>query len=197
MKSTSVVLLVAGIVLSSIRATPQGVSPVPANYFGNMLNVSTHPWPTIPFGMLRLWDTHTKWADIETSRGVFNWSVFDSYMALAAAHKVQLIYTLGQTPQWASSNRYGACKTGTGQCYAPANMQDFADWGKAVAQHVKDWNAAHGANVVVYYELWNEPNGSFFLGTYAQLAQMSRVIGPAIKSVNSAALISSPANQGR
>lgn len=127
MKSTSVVLLVAGIVLSSIRATPQGVSPVPANYFGNMLNVSTHPWPTIPFGMLRLWDTHTKWADIETSRGVFNWSVFDSYMALAAAHKVQLIYTLGQTPQWASSNPYGACKTGTGQCYAPANMQDSAD----------------------------------------------------------------------
>ena len=54
---------------------------------------------------------------------------------------------------------------------APANMQDFADWGKAVAQHVTDWNAAHGANVVVYYELWNEANGSFFLGTYAQLAQ--------------------------
>lgn len=188
-------LLDLALISASVHA--QGVSPVPPSYFGNMLNVPTHPWPTAHIGILRLWDTHTRWARIETSRGVFNWSIFDEYMALAASHNVQVVYNLGQTPQWASSNPYGSCKTGIGQCYAPANMQDFADWGQAVAQHIKNWNTAHATNVVVYYELWNEPNGGYFLGTYAQLAEMSRVIAPAIKSVNPAALISTPANQGR
>jgi len=40
-------------------------------------------WPTIKFGSLRLWDNGTSWANIETSRGVFDWTNLDNAVATA------------------------------------------------------------------------------------------------------------------
>ena len=45
-------------------------SPIPKTYFGLHIHraATTTPWPTVPFGSLRLWDTYTTRADLEPQK---------------------------------------------------------------------------------------------------------------------------------
>ena len=45
-------------------------------------------WPTINFGSLRLWDNATSWTNIETSKGVFDWTNLDKVVADANTNGV-------------------------------------------------------------------------------------------------------------
>ena len=58
---------------------------------GQMLD--SESWPSVPLGSIRLWDTHTTWNDLEPSKGAYNWSLLDGYLALAQAHNVDVLYT--------------------------------------------------------------------------------------------------------
>ena len=58
---------------------------------------------TVPYGSLRLWDTSTGWAQINTSSGVFDFSTLDGFVN-SSPSGVDLLYNLARTPQWASSN---------------------------------------------------------------------------------------------
>ncbi len=52
-------------------------------------------------GGIRLWDDNEKWGQIETSKGVYDWSGLDSIMSKAQAQHVDVLYTIGDTPKWA------------------------------------------------------------------------------------------------
>ncbi|HEY2822629.1 MAG TPA: hypothetical protein VGJ06_16405, partial [Candidatus Acidoferrum sp.] len=43
-------------------------------------SIAASHYPSVPFGSVRLWDTNTTWAQIETSRGNYNWTDLDVWL---------------------------------------------------------------------------------------------------------------------
>ena len=82
------------------------VSPgetIPPTFFGMHVNQSKTAWPNVAFGSYRLWDDGTAWANLNPSNNVYNWAPLDSWVNRAQQQNVQLLYTFGRTPAWASS----------------------------------------------------------------------------------------------
>src|SRR6267378_4498796 len=52
---------------------------------------------TVPYGSLRLWDTSTGWAEINTASGVYDFSTLDGFVS-SAPSGVDLLYNLARTP---------------------------------------------------------------------------------------------------
>jgi hypothetical protein len=143
---------------------------------------------SVPYGSLRMWDTATGWAQINTSPGHYDFTGnFDGFINSAPAG-VDLLYNLARTPNWASSNPNDSnCSYntndypnggGNGQCWPPIDLnsdgsgtdQDWIDWVTAVAQH----NVSNG-DKIKYFEIWNEWNiQKFWQGTPAQLVRMEQ-----------------------
>jgi uncharacterized protein (TIGR03437 family) len=145
------------------------------------------PWPQARFGTLRLWDSGTSWTSLETQKGVWNWEPLDTWVAAAQAHGVKdILLTLGQSPPWASSNPDRVNYVGAGAPAPPANIQDWRDYITAVAQRYK--------GSIRYYEIWNEPNDpTYYTGTVAELAQLTREAYSIIKAVDAGNTVVSPA----
>jgi hypothetical protein len=136
---------------------------------------------TIPYAGLRLWDTSTGWAQINTGDGTYDWSNLDGFVNTAPAG-VDILYNLARTPNWAttspndSSCSYDVSGQGSGgQCDPPKDLnsdgtgtdQDWINWVSAVASRYK--------GEIKYYEIWNEWNISlFWTGTPAQLVRMEQ-----------------------
>jgi len=162
-------------------------SAVPVSYHALSENgvASWSPWPSVSFGTLRMWNVGTRWNQIETSAGSYNWSKADSVVNLARNNGKDLIYTFGGTPTWASSNPGQGCLFGNGSCASPKSMSDLSSFAKAVATRYK--------GKIKYYELWNEPNDThYYTGSMSSMVAMSQTIRDAIKSVDSSAVILSP-----
>src|SRR5207237_4549304 len=91
--------------VSSAGTVTRGVgSTVPATFMdlhvGGSDNLSS---VTVPYGSLRLWDTSTGWAQINTADGVYDFSTLDGFVT-SSPSDVDLLYNLARTPHWASSN---------------------------------------------------------------------------------------------
>src|SRR5206468_3300310 len=134
------------------------------------------PWPSVSFGSMRLWDTYTTWNDLNPSAGNFNWPALDRWLDAAQQHGVDVIYTFGATPTWASSNPTGKCDYNPGACYPPANMQDWDNFVRAVA--------THAVGRIKYWEMWNEANQhGYWSGSIPALVTMTQHASAIIKSV--------------
>jgi len=90
------------------------------------------------------------WPDIETSRGVFEWSKYDQFVQWGKQYGIEIIPILLMTPWWLYSS------PGTDFAIPPsgAAFDDFvSEFGKftyAVVDHYK--------GSINYFEIWNEPN---------------------------------------
>jgi polysaccharide biosynthesis protein PslG len=147
------------------------------------------PWPPMPISGIRLWDTFTNWSMIETSRGSYDWPALDRWLNQAKAHGVDVLYTFGGTPTWASANPSGKCDYNPGGCYPPLNMQDWDDYVRAIA--------AHSAGRIKYWELWNEANQhEYWSGGVPALVTMAQHAYAIIKSVDPNAKIFTPSGVG-
>jgi len=175
---------------------------VPAQFLGLALHpeVLTNrvPWPAIPFGAMRLWDTGTQWAALNPAEGSYDWPQLDSWFALAAKNgKTDLLYTLGVVPTWASS------KPGDQTCVSQANPAGSCDPpydlnpdGTGTDKLWQDYVTAlvnHAAGRIKYWELWNEPDiASEWSGTTAQMVRMAKDAYTIIKAADPAALVLTP-----
>lgn len=149
----------------------------PASFFA--MNLSLIPdWPTVPsLGAVRLWDTHTAWEFVETSRGTYDWTTLDSWVAAAQAHGVDVLYTLGRTPAWASA-------AGTPNT-PPADLATWDEFVTALATRYR--------GQIKYYEGWNEPNApNFYNGTTAQLVALQQHAYGIVHQLDPAALVLTP-----
>jgi uncharacterized protein (TIGR03437 family) len=146
------------------------------------------PWPAVGFGTLRLWGTPTTWHDLEPAKGAWNWEPLDGLVTAAEAHGVSdILLTLGQTPNWASSDPDAGNTTllGSGAPAPPADIQDWRDYITAVAQRYK--------GRIRYYEIWNEPDASYYTGTVAQLVTLTQEAYKILKAVDPGNTVLSPA----
>ena len=170
--------------------TTAAVATVPASFFGmHYSSAQYQPWPGVQFSTLRTWDQYpgVSWADLNPSSGVYNWANLDTVVNAAVAHGVDIIYTFGYVPPWASSNPTGSCAGGpVGTCYRP-NPVAWQDFVTQITARYK--------GKIKYWELWNEPNaGNFWQGTPSDLVTMASAAYPIIAASGGTTL--SPAPQG-
>lgn len=142
---------------------PPPLVGVPPTFFGLHINNRSNPWPTVPFGALRLWDAGVAWPFINTSAGVFKWTAasgggtgLDDYLQLAKTHNVDVLYGLTRTPGWAAANadaasfcQYDNSPSGNhGECYLPSDLAVgttntiWVNWISAIAAHIASLNGA-------------------------------------------------------
>jgi hypothetical protein len=170
------------LISSLVSAQPR----VPAQYFGMHL-VRSQPWPTVPFGSVRLWDTDTRWQQMNPARDVYDFSNLDAYLALAKTHGVSdIVLVLGGTPNWISSDPGNAtcdyASIATGSCAPPADLnvdgtgtnQAWRTFVYQLAAHVASLNSTYSS--VTTYEMWNEfsRNTESWTGTNAQMLRLAQ-----------------------
>ena len=136
------------------------------------------PWPTKPFGTLRLWDSLTAWTNLEPQKGVWNFAGLDTWVQTAQANGIKdIILTLGQSPAWASSDPSQVNYYGAGAPAPPQNIQDWNDYVQTVAERYK--------GKIRYFEIWNEPNdASYYSGSVSELALLTQNAYSVIKAVD-------------
>jgi hypothetical protein len=144
-------------------------------------------WPSVPIGVVRLWDANTTWRDLNPAPGVWNWAPLDNAVEAARVRGAIPLLPLGQTPQWASSRptETNGPGLGPGAQAMPTNIADWRNYVAAVATRYK--------GRIRHYEIWNEPNiANFFSGTPEDLKLLSQVAYQTIKKIDPRATVLSP-----
>ncbi len=180
MASAAGAVWVDDVALSEVRANPMAphtTLPIPDTLFGmhiNKLGVH-HQWPGMGTRIVRLWNTGTTWRDLEPTQDGWNWATGNGYRLDMYVNHVQskapgaeILYTLGQTPQWASTTPTVTGLYGAGASGAPRDMADWRDYVRTLARRY--------AGKIRYWELWNEPDyAPHWNAPMATLAQMARI----------------------
>lgn len=103
------------------------------------------------------------WADVEKTKGSYDWSGTDKMMATAASNGVRVLLVVLTSPSWANG---GASYTGP-----PNNASDYGNFVGKVAARYGTNGAFWSANptlpkyLPIGIELWNEPNLNVFWGS--------------------------------
>lgn len=137
---------------------------VKPSLFGLHAPPDTGSAPTVPYGYLRLWDSAVSWADLNPSRGVYNWTKLQEALASPIAQSREVMYVLGNTPAWAGDGTPNS---------APKDMNDVYNFVNALC--------GQGSGRITTYEAWNEGNlQTFWKGTQEELAQVTKQVRRAL-----------------
>jgi hypothetical protein len=170
--------------VSAEPTPPPTSSPLPTAFFSQSLaEIAASHFPSVPFGGLRLWDTKTTWAQIEMSRGNYDWQVLDMWTEWASSNKKDCMYTFGRVPHWA----------GPGQALAPSDIDSGDTQWKEFVTALVEHSLASSEHHISYYEMWNEPDlKSNWAGTPAQLVTMVNDAYAIIHALDSTAKVVGP-----
>jgi hypothetical protein len=150
-------------------------------------------WPTIPFGSLRIWDKDTAWSHIEKTPGVFDWVKLDLIVDNATKNGVtDLMFVLAGTPTWASRTPESTGHPGQfpGEQGMPTDIALWDRWVEAVVTRYK--------GRITSYQPWNEANlQTFFNGTPAQMAELTKRAYDIVKRIDPAAKVVAPSTGTR
>jgi hypothetical protein len=156
---------------------------VPATFFGMHINKTTapHNWPPLQQGLIRLWDTGTRWNQLETNAGVWTWTHFDACtnVILSNNPNCKLLYTLGQTPEWAAlnTNTPDASDGTNGASSEPRDMNDWSNYVFTVATRYK--------GAIQFYEVWNETDyNGFYSGAISNMVTMTQIAKSVLTNVD-------------
>ncbi|RCG33181.1 cobalamin ABC transporter substrate-binding protein [Sphaerisporangium album] len=160
-------------------------APVPRTLFGVTMNSSTGTMPGFRVGAVRLWDSETRWAQLQPARGEFDWPVLDRLVAGGESAGLPVLFVLGGTPAWASPTG-PAAPYPDGSRAAPPD--DLADWDAFVRALVKRYRGRIEA-----YELWVLANDRrFYAGSVERLVEMTRRASGIIRAADPRATVVCP-----
>lgn len=174
-----------------------------ADYFGTHFHrlgrpergAPATPWPAGMIGALRLWDSGTRWADIEPVEGRFDFDRLDLHVALAEAQGVPVLLVLGSPARWASARPAEDGPYGPGSAAEP---RELAQWDRYVTAVARRYRGR-----IAQYELWNEPYfndlpadrghpSAFFTGSVATMVELARRTRSALESAAPQAKLLTP-----
>ena len=226
-QKNALVICLLALFLSSLPCLAQ----VQESFFGLHQNKYTRgePWPTVPFSIRRTVSDRVTWDDIETcpaganpSDSCYRWGHnredgdFDKVVNDAAAHGVDVMFTVYDTAGWIS-NRGERCRAkgvpdancagpadvdcgsnSIGLCDPPADVDAVVGSGegdgsdKAFKDFVTAVATRYGKKIK-YWEMWNEaPNirsANPEYWTFKQWARMTKDFHDAVKAVIPGAVI--------
>lgn len=199
---TAAAAAMVGVFPPSLRvaaaAPAAGMHRVQPEFFGLHMGWPVHTpyfeyYPTVPVGTWRANLPETHWFSLEPRKGVWKFDKLDIAMRLMEWRGVDVLYTLGETPTWASSNPTRKGSYVYGQSAAPSRLADWENYVRTVAQRYR--------GRIHHYELWNEPSvrevdgdGANF--TAAQLVEMGQAAYRIIKEIDPQARLATPAMVG-
>jgi hypothetical protein len=189
--------------------------PIPPTFFGLSMTAGVtllEPWPgiccDIKFGTMRLWNSGVPWYLLNPAPNVYDWSTLDIWLQDAQQNGVDVLYTFGELPSWASSDPNdqfcAAYQEDPGSCDPPKDLN--AD-GTGTDQIWKDFVTAivtHAAGKIHYWETWNEASNAGrpgvkgvgqWKGTIAQMVRMARDARQIIHGVDPSAVVLSPSTR--
>ena len=159
---------------------------IPDTFFGmHFLELGRHnAWPQLGQKVVRLWDTGTTWRNLKPDAGPWNWSStagqrLDYYVNHVLKHDPQavLLYTMGQTPRWASRTPDKSALYGPGASGEPVSMADWRDYVRTLAQRY--------AGRIRHWELWNESDfEESYSGSVAAMVEMARIAREELKKAD-------------
>lgn len=184
----------------SLVVNPSGWRPVSDSYFGMHVRWggATPYWPSIRFHAWRVITPETEWRGLEPQKNKWQFSALDSAVARAEKQGVEVMLTLGQTPQWAAERPLEKVPNGWGASSEPRDMSDWEHYVRTIVARYK--------GRIKYYELWNEPRFrevdpkravAGFTGTARQMVEMGAIAKRVLKELDPEARLVSPAVDAR
>ena len=184
MKFTLTASLLA-IVTAAAPGRAQTGAPIQREFFGVAM-VNAKDAPAVPMGTVAHGDF--AWQRVEQQKGVFDFTVFDAYVAAAVSsglvdtstNTANVAITLAAgTPGWAVADK-STCGTTNGVTVCTAPPDDVQDWTDFVTALLAHYNGATKPHVRIY-ELWNEINWNlWWTGTNAQMVALARAAYPIV-----------------
>ena len=172
---------------SAMAQTPSG--PVPSTFFGMSL-MDSSDWPLIPFSALEK-APGVQWPFVEKTKGTFNWTQLDAWVAQANAHGVSFVYTSIYVPSWAAADQSSCVPYAYDIPICTSTVANIQDWKNFMTALVTRYKGR-----IQVYELWNEPSClCTFTGTVAQLVALTQAEHDVIRSIDPEALIIGPTMQ--
>lgn len=166
-------------------AWAQAPTRVPPQSFGVTLNSTSGAMPDFQVGAVRLWDSRTRWANIEPSRGAYDWTVPDRLVAGAEGAQLPVLFTFGGTPGWASP---AGPRTAYDDDSRTSPPDELGDWDRFVTAVARRYRGRIEA-----YELWDLASSPrFWSGDVLTLAEMTRRAAEAIRREDPQATIVCP-----
>lgn len=136
------------------RQVQQPFTAIPASYFGMHIHKAQDSiWPNIGFGMLRLWDTGTKWSELEQQKDTFINNRLNTYINLRNTKDTlcDIMLTLGSPASWASFQGDEFTKDGISyDFYKSVDKNKLQDWKDYIQYYANNYKQ------IKYWEIWNE-----------------------------------------
>jgi len=129
---------------------------------------------------------------INTSAGVFDWTIFDLFFTNNAGKKI--IFTLGQPADWMiTRSANGGANLGGKANMCPTGATELTtNYIPAITAMVDRAKNTHGVTGI-YWELWNEIEGrGNYNDTQSSLGPYAKAVNQAIKAVDSTAIVLTP-----
>jgi xylan 1,4-beta-xylosidase len=169
------------------------LSPVP-------VYIRTHNLLTSGDGSASLkWGSTNAYTEAN-GRAVYDWTIldriFDAYRDARVKPLVEIGFMPGALSEKPEPYRHDWPRTfSTGWAYPP---RDYAQWGELVYQWVRHDVGRYGAGEVAtwYWEVWNEPDISYWRGTPEEYYQLYDYAVDAIKRALPAARVGGPHSTG-
>ena len=185
------------------RTVPPSTPTIKQSFFGADFLLNNLIWPgtdglgqIATLGGIRLWDDGVKWGQINTAKGSYTWTQMDSWISMAQSQHLDVLYTFGDTPQFAGSIPKAPvhCLTPTAySCSAPTDVNSDGTGTDANFSNFVTALVTRYKGEIAFYELWNEADCScYFAGTQAQLVRMGKDAAAIIRSIDKNAKILSP-----
>jgi DNA-binding SARP family transcriptional activator len=153
--------------------------------FGVTMNSDSGAMPDFRVGAVRLWDSATRWANVEPEPGRYRWNRLDRLVAGAEAAGHPVLYTMGLGAAWTNPAGAHSPYTDSSTTAAPA---DRSAWDRYVGQVARRY-----AGRVEAYELWNLANSPrYYTGTVDELVELTRRAAAIIRAADPAATVVCP-----
>ncbi len=149
---------------------------------------------------IRLWDTGTDWASLKPQRNLWNFDRINEYISFSENKKLKVLWTIGNTPRWASARPYEKCSYSDGCASEPKNIDDWQKYVYTIATTFR--------GRIECYEPWNEvsfphdplfkspvsggDDHQFFTGSVKAMVDLARVTYVQVKQADPHACVLSP-----
>ncbi len=143
------------------------------------------------------WGSTNAYTEDASGKPIYDWTlvdrIFDTYIKVKAKPFVEIGFmpeALSTHPQ-PYATRFGQKDSGTGWSYPP---KDYQKWGELVYQWVRHSVDRYGKEEVLswYWELWNEPNISYWRGTQEEYNRLYDYTSAAVKRALPGARVGGP-----
>jgi len=154
----------------------------------------------IGYGAIRLWDTGTDWSSVNPQPQSWRFGRVEAYLAASEKAHLKILWTIGNTPRWASARPNEVCAYGFGCAAEPAIIENWRRYVRTLAYRFR--------GRIECYEPWNEvsfptdpifrspgaggDSGQFFSGSIDAMVSLARVAYEEIKRVDPQACVLSP-----